>query len=80
MTTRSAEERTEPDVSLGPFFAAGALLLVFGLVRRRKLAVGAGLVSIWLDQRSELGRSLKKRIRDRAEQMAPADVDRTAAS
>ena len=80
MTTQSPQEHNEPDVSLGPFFTAGALVLVFGLLRRRKLAVGAGLVSIWLDQRSELGRSLKKRIRDRAEQMAPADVDRTAAS
>ena len=80
MTTRSTEERTEPDVSLGPFFAAGALLLVFGLLRRRKLAVGAGLVSIWIDQRSELGRGVKKRIIARTEQLAPADADRTAAS
>ncbi len=80
MTDQSPEEHKEPDVSLGPFFTAGALLVAFGLVRRRKLAVGAGLVSIWLDQRSELGRSLKKRIRERAGQMAPADVDQTAAS
>ena len=80
MTTQSPEERKEPDVSLGPFFTAGALLLVFGLLRRRKLAVGAGLVSIWIDQRSALGRGLTKRIRDRAEGLAPAEGDRTAAS
>ena len=66
--------------SLGPFFTAGVLLLAFGLLRRRKLAVGAGLFSIWIDQRSALGRGLTKRIRDRAEQMAPADADRTGAS
>jgi hypothetical protein len=68
-----ATEQNEPDVSLGPFFTAGVLLLAFGLLRRRKLAVGAGLVSIWIDQRSELGRGLKKRVRDRAEQLAPTD-------
>ena len=80
MTDQSPEEHNERDISLGPFFTAGALLLVFGLVRRRKLAVGAGLVSIWLDQRSELGRSLKRRIRDRSEQLAEAHGDRAAAS
>ena len=80
MTDQSPEEHNERDISLGPFFTAGVLLLVFGLLRRRKLAVGAGLVSIWIDQRSALGRGLTKRIRDRAEQLAPADGDRTAAS
>ena len=80
MTTQSPQEHNEPDVSLGPFFTAGALLLVFGLLRRRKLAVGAGLLSIWIDQRSELGRGVKKRIIARTEQLAPADADRTAAS
>jgi hypothetical protein len=72
MTT--ADEKNERDISLGPFFTAGVLLLAFGLLRRRKLAVGAGLVSIWIDQRSELGRGLKKRVRDRAEQLTPTDA------
>jgi hypothetical protein len=73
-------EHEERDINLGPFFTAGVLLIAFGLRRRKKLAVGAGLASIWIDQRSAFGRSLTKRIRDRAEGMAPADVDPTAAS
>lgn len=75
MATQSTEEQKERDVELGPFFTAGALLLGFGLFRRRKLAVAAGLVSIWLDQRSELGRGLKQRIRARSSQFADPDAD-----
>jgi hypothetical protein len=75
MTTQSTEEQKERDVELGPFFTAGALLLGFGLFRRKKLAVAAGLVSIWLDQRSELGRGLKQRIRARSSQFAGPDAD-----
>lgn len=75
MTTQSPEEQKKGNVELGPFFTAGALLLVFGLRRRKKLAVAAGLVSIWLDQRSELGRGLKQRIRARSEQLAEAHGD-----
>lgn len=62
-------------MELGPFFLSGAILLVYGLKRRRKLAVAAGLVSIWLDQRSKLGRGLKKRIKARSEQLAGTDGD-----
>jgi len=51
-------------VELGPLFTSGAILLVYGLVRRRKLAVAAGIGAIWLDQRSEPGRSLKQRARN----------------
>jgi hypothetical protein len=59
---------TEPehgnyDVELGPFFTAGALVLAYGLLRRKKFAVAAGLGAIWVDQRSELGRDLRRRIR-----------------
>jgi hypothetical protein len=75
-----AEEQNERDISLGPFFTAGVLLLAFGLFRRRKLAVGAGLVSIWIDQRSPFGRGITMRIRDRAKQLAERDGDRIAAS
>jgi hypothetical protein len=53
----------EPNVELEPFFASGVLLVVYGLVRRRVLAIAAGLCAIWLDQRSELGRSAKERAR-----------------
>lgn len=76
----SAEEHKQRDVELGPFFTAGALLVVFGLLRRRKLAVGAGLVSVWLDQRSELGRGLTRRIRARSEQLAEAHGDQAGRS
>jgi hypothetical protein len=56
-------EKDKYNVELGPFFTAGALVLVSGLVRRRKLAIAIGLGAIWIDQRTELGRSLKRRIR-----------------
>ena len=51
------------EVELGPFFTAGVLVLAYGLLRRRKLAVVAGLGAIWVDQRTEFGRALKRRIR-----------------
>jgi hypothetical protein len=51
------------DVELGPFFTAGVLLLAYGLVRRKGLAIAAGLGAIWVDQRTEFGRGLKRRIR-----------------
>jgi hypothetical protein len=51
------------EVELGPLFTAGVLALVYGLLRRRRLAIGAGLGAIWLDQRTEFGRSLKRRVR-----------------
>ena len=52
--------REERDIELGPFFASGVILIVYGLKRRRKLAVAAGLAAIWVDQRSELGRGIKQ--------------------
>ena len=51
------------DVELGPFFTAGVLLLAYGLLRRRKLAIATGLGAIWIDQRTEFGRGLKQRFR-----------------
>ena len=51
------------DVELGPFFTAGVLVLAYGLLRRRKLWIATGLGAIWIDQRTELGRGLKRRIR-----------------
>jgi hypothetical protein len=63
----SAKSMNEPEhedyaVGLGPLFTSGVLLLVYGLLRRRGLAIAAGLGAIWLDQRSEFGRALTKRI------------------
>jgi hypothetical protein len=56
-------ENEKYEVELGPFFTAGVLVLAYGLLRRRKLAIATGLGAIWVDQRTELGRSLKRRIR-----------------
>ena len=57
----------EPEVSLGPLFTLGAVLLIYGFLRRRPLVMAAGIASVWLDQRSELGQSLKKRVRGTVE-------------
>ena len=57
-------ENEKYDLELGPFFTAGVLVLGYGLLRRRKLAIATGLGAIWIDQRTELGRSLKRRIRN----------------
>ena len=53
----------ERKVELGPLFAAGFALTAYGLLRRSPGAVLAGLGAIWLDQRSELGRSLNEKAR-----------------
>ncbi len=51
-------------VGPGPLFALGTLLLLVGLLRRRPLVLAAGVGAIWLDQRSELGQSLKAQFDD----------------
>jgi hypothetical protein len=55
----------EFDVSLGPLFTLGAVLVLLGVLRRRPTAVVAGLGAIWLDQRSAFGQRLKERVRAR---------------
>ena len=55
----------EFDVSLGPLFTLGAVLVLLGVLRRRPVAVVAGLAAIWLDQRSGLGKRLKEQVRAR---------------
>jgi hypothetical protein len=76
VTEAEAEEAAAPvdeeapaveefDVSLGPLFTLGAVLVLLGVLRRRPLAMVAGLGAIWLDQRSELGRRLKEQVRAR---------------
>jgi len=59
----TVSKRKERNVELGPLFASGVVILIYGLLRRRVLAIAAGLGAIWLDQRSELGRSVKERAR-----------------
>ena len=71
VTPIAAEAAEPPDVhevqvSLGPFFSLGALLVIIGVLRRRPLALVAGLGAIWVDQRSAFGQRLKERIRARA--------------
>jgi hypothetical protein len=61
--TLSLPDHEEHAIELGPLFTSGVFLLAYGLVRHRPLAVAAGLGAIWLDQRSEFGRALKKRVR-----------------
>jgi hypothetical protein len=56
-------ENEKFEVELGPFFTAGVIVLAYGLLRRRKLAIATGLGAIWIDQRTEFGRSVKRRIR-----------------
>lgn len=55
-------ETGERDVRLGPLFALGAVLLAFGFLRRRPIVVAAGIGAVWLDQRSEFGDALKRRV------------------
>jgi hypothetical protein len=57
------EEQEGRSVELGPLFTAGAILVLYGLVRRKVLAVAFGLGAIWLDQRSGIGRAVKARIK-----------------
>ena len=74
--TSDANDRRS--VELGPLFTTGAILVGLGVVRRRKLLVAAGLGAIWLDQRSELGRSLKERGRAFSLQVVKDDADPSA--
>jgi hypothetical protein len=67
------------NVELGPFFTAGVVLLAYGLLRRRPLVAAAGLGGIWLDQRTELGRSVKRRVRAMSVQVVEDDRDETLA-
>jgi hypothetical protein len=60
VTETIEKEAEQTGVELGPLFTAGALLVVLGLIRRRKLPVAVGLGAIWFDQRSKLGRDLKE--------------------
>jgi hypothetical protein len=79
----SQSEDENYEVELGPLFTAGVLVLGYGLLRRRGLAIAAGLGAIWLDQRSEFGRALKRRIRSALKEQikaharsAPVGADR----
>jgi hypothetical protein len=72
VTETPQEEAKSTGVELGPLFTGGALLVALGVIRRRKLAIAAGLGAIWLDQRSKLGRDLKERFKQRVKEQAKA--------
>ena len=74
----SVPESSKRDIELGPFFSVGVVLVVYGLIRRRLFLVAAGLGSIWLDQRSELGRSIKAKIRAKYMTVQVVQDDRDA--
>ena len=80
-TVEERTDMTDPEdgrkVELGPLFTSGAVLVIIGLIRRSALLVGAGLGAIWLDQRSDLGRSLKERARALSVQVVEDDRDQT---
>jgi hypothetical protein len=78
-TTRGSKEPAKLErrnVELGPLFTAGVLLLAYGLLRRRALAVALGVGAIWLDQRSRFGRALKERVRALSVQVVEDDRER----
>ncbi|HEU6443549.1 MAG TPA: hypothetical protein VFL61_00675 [Gaiellaceae bacterium] len=66
-------------IELGPLFTAGAVVGVYGLARRRWLAVAAGVGAMWLDQRSELGLALRERFRPLLIQIVPDEDGRPVA-
>jgi hypothetical protein len=72
----SAPESEERNIELGPLFSVGIVLLVYGLIRRKVVLAAAGLGTIFLDQRSELGRSLKAKVRAKYMTVQVVDDDR----
>jgi hypothetical protein len=72
----SAPESGKRDIELGPLFSVGIVLLLYGLIRRKVVLAAAGLGSIFLDQRSELGRSLKEKVRAKSMTAQVVEDDR----
>jgi hypothetical protein len=72
----SAPESGKRDIELGPLFSVGIVLLLYGLIRRKVVLAAAGLGSIFLDQRSELGRSLKEKVRAKSMTVQVVEDDR----
>ena len=56
------------DVTLGPLFTLGAVLVGFGAIRRSLPLVAAGAAAIVADQRLPASQRLKDRIRKRVSQ------------
>jgi hypothetical protein len=62
----------ERDITLGPFFTLGAVLLGVAARRRSWLLAGAGVAAIVADQRLPFARRLKESIRKRVDRSAAA--------
>ena len=56
------------DVTLGPLFTLGAVLVGIGAVKRSLALVATGVVAIVADQRLPASQRLKDRIRERVPQ------------
>ena len=54
----------ERDITLGPFFTLGAVLVGVAAQRRSWLLAGVGLAAIVADQRLPFARRLKERLRE----------------
>ena len=57
------------DVTLGPLFTLGAVLLGIGALKRSSALVVVGVVAIVADQRLPASQRLKDRIRERVAQV-----------
>ena len=66
VTEKVEKEAEQTKVELGPLFTAGAVLVAAGILRRRKLALAAGLAAIWADRRTQFGRNLTDRLKSRS--------------
>jgi hypothetical protein len=62
----------ERDITLGPFFTLGAVLIGVALRRRSWLLAGIGAAAVVADQRLPFSRRLKASIRERGERAAAA--------
>jgi hypothetical protein len=62
----------ERDITFGPFFTLGAVLLGVGVRRRSWFLAGVGVSAIVADQRLPFARRLKERVREWGDRSAAA--------
>jgi hypothetical protein len=68
----------ERDISLGPFFTLGVVLVGVAARRRSLLLAGVGVAAIVADQRLPLARRLKERIRGQGDDRLQVDASRAS--
>lgn len=64
----------ERDITLGPFFTLGIVLVAVAARRRSWLLAGVGVVSIVADQRLPFARRFKERLRGLADRPDDTEV------